>query len=268
MTFAKVSASGIAASIFVALTFMSGSGTRQDEIANAAQVVQTPPPDRAAPSPTPQPLSFNGQVIDLERGYVVFSTGDALKVAAELHIVDAATNLQPAYQLTPGFFAIAALDPKSGEVVGLRTSQKPLAGGTAVTQIPRRFVVAVSSPRPNPDLIPKRAVFTSVLSKAVTVTILVSVPPDTPFNDSVYVATDTSGWNAQAIKMQRVDGLHFRILIDLAGGTEIHYLFTRGSWQTVERDRSGLQRKPRNLFVPGGDSQIIDATIYRWGDLP
>ena len=39
------------------------------------------------------------------------------------------------------------------------------------------------------------------------VTLVVEVPANTPFTDDVYVATDTSGWNPQAIRMQRVDGV-------------------------------------------------------------
>jgi len=233
-----------------------------------APTQQTPPPDIAAPSPTPEPLLVNGQVIDIERGYVVFSSGDAFKLAPNAEIVDDISGTTPTYQLTPGIFAVATLDPSSGLVLSLRTSHRPLSAGTPAAQIPRRYVVAASSPRPNPDLVERHALYTSVLSKAVAVTVTVAVPPETPFNDDVYMATDTSGWNPQAIKMQRLDGLHFRIQMDLRGGTEIHYLFTRGTWNNVELDRAGLQRKPRDLFVPGGDSQIVDATVRRWADLP
>lgn len=230
--------------------------------------VQTVPPDVAAPSPTPEPLLVSGQIVDLERGYVVFASGDALKMAPNAPIVDDATGSTPSYALEPGTYAIATLAPDSGLVVGLRTSRRPLSSGTPVAQVPRRYVVAASSPQPNPDLIPARGNFTSILSKSVAVTVTVEIPPGTPFNDDIYMTTDTSGWNPQAVKMQRLDGQHFRIQMDLRGGTEIHYLFTRGSWNTVERDRAGLQRKPRTLSVPGGDSQIIDATVYRWADLP
>jgi len=232
------------------------------------QPTQTAPPDIAAPSSTPLPLVLTGQVIDLEDGYVVFSSGDALKTAAGMQIVDAGTGAPPTYQLAPGFFASATVDQSTGQVVKLLTSRKPIPGGTPVAEVPRRFVIAASTPKPNPDLAPPATVHRSVLSKQVTVTITVTVPANTPFNDDVYLATDTSGWNAQAIKLQRVDGLHFSIRMDLSGGTEIHYLFTRGSWATVERDRSGLQRKARSLFVPGGDAQIVEETIYRWADLP
>lgn len=228
---------------------------------------QTPPPDLAAPSPTPTPLALAGQVIDLERGYVVFSTGDALKMAPQARIVDLQSGGPPTYELLPGFFALASLDPQTGLVTTLQTSQRPIASGTPVAQVPRRYVIAASSPKPNPDLIPRQAILSSVLSKTVSVTVTVQVPANTPFADDVYMATDSSGWNPQAIKMQRIDGLHFRIITEWKGGTDFHYLFTRGSWNSVERERSGLQRKPRELFVPGGDALIIDATVYRWADI-
>lgn len=256
--------------LLVALALTATSITQPTFAAGTATPapLQTAPPDMAAPSPTPLPLLVSGQLIDLERGYVVFASGDAFKLASDAAIVDDASGLAPTYSVAPGIYAVAALDARSGFVVGLRTSRRPLAVGTPVAQVPRRYVVVASSPKPNPDLAPPRALYTSQLSKTVGVTITVAVPPETPFVNDVYMATDTSGWNPQAIKLQRLDGLHFRIELEMHGGTQIHYLFTRGTWSTVERDRSGLQRKARTLFVPGGDAQVIDATVYRWADLP
>jgi hypothetical protein len=254
--------------IFASAGIAKTNTTPPQQIAAAPAATQTAPPDVAAPSPAPLGLEFNGQVIDIERGYVVFSSGDALRLARAVSIKDAATNVAPTYKLAPGFYAVATIDQSTGEVSALRTSLKALPGGTAVALVPRRYVIAASSPKPNPDLAPHHATFTSALSKKVTVSVTVQVPPNTPFTDDVYMTTDTSGWNAQAIKMQRVDGLHFSIQMDLAGGTVIHYLFTRGNWTTVERDRAGLQRKPRSLDIEGGDSQIVDATVFRWADLP
>lgn len=228
---------------------------------------QTAPPDRAASSPTPEPLLVSGQVIDVERGYVVFASGDAFKLAPGATVVDDTTGQPPAYAMDPGVYAVATLDANSGLVVGLRTSRSPLPKGTPAAQVPRRYVVVASSPKPNPDLIPLRAAYQSILSRTVGVTVTVAVPPETPFSSDIYMTTDTSGWNPQAIKMQRLDGQHFRIQMELAGGTVIHYLFTRGSWNSVERDQAGLQRKPRTLLVPGGDVRVVDATVYRWADL-
>ena len=100
--------------------------------------VQTPPPDVVAPSPTPLPLLVNGQIIDLERGYVVFSSGDAFKLSPQATIADDATGIAPSYALDPGVYAVATLDSQSGQVVALRTSLRPLAKAHP----PRRFRVA------------------------------------------------------------------------------------------------------------------------------
>ena len=230
---------------------------------------QTPPPDLAQPSPTPLPLLINGQVIDIERGFIVFSSGDAFRLAPSASFVDAATGAVPRYPLLPGIFAVAALDPNTARITQVRTSLHPLPMGTPAAQIPHQYVAEASTPQPNPDLVPPKGLYATRLSGGMTqVAFTVEVPPDTPFTDSVYMATDTSAWNPQAVKMQRIDGRHFRIQMRLPGGTRFSYLFTRGAWSNAERDRAGLERSPRRLLVSGADVQIIDATVYRWADLP
>jgi hypothetical protein len=68
--------------------------------------------------------------------------------------------------------------------------------------------------------------------------------------------------------MQRQDALHFFTELRLRTGSEFHYLFTRGSWNSSERDRNGLERTPRDLLIEGSDLLSIDTTVYRWADLP
>ena len=228
---------------------------------------QTPPPDVAA-TPAPTIQRYAGQLLDIERGYVVFSTGDALRTAPGLTIVDDETGATATYAIEPGLYAIAVVDPTSGLVTTLRVGRTPRPGATPIAEVPRALVSAASSPQPNPDLAPAATLYHSKLSAAVQVTVTVAVPPDTPFNADVYIATDTSGWNAQAIKMQRVDGRDFRIILQLQGGTDFHYLFTRGTWTTVERERSGLQRQARELLVNGSDALDVAAKVVRWADLP
>jgi hypothetical protein len=231
------------------------------------QASQTPPPDVAA-TPTPPPLLVNGQMIDMERGFIVFASGDAFKLSPGVKIVDNSTGAAPAYPIEPGLYAVATMDWYTGQVTMIKVSHRPLPEGTPAAKIPHMYAAEASSPRPNPDLVPPSRVYSSQLSKSVAVEITAEVPPDTPFSDDVYMTTDTSGWNPLAIKMERVDGRHFRIEIDWPGGTELHYLFTRGGWRSVERDRAGLQRPPRLLFVPGGDSMTVNVTVQRWADLP
>jgi hypothetical protein len=252
----------IAAATVAALAFIGA--TQATPMPHPSQTV---PPDVVA-TPTATPLAVTGQIIDFERGYIVFATGDALKLGPAYTIVDAATGQAPTFAVTTGLYASVLIDTSTGLVASVRVSHKPIAGGITADQVPRQFVAAASSPVPNPDVNPPPSLTKSVLSKDVLVTVRVTVPPNTPFGDDVYLATDTSGWNAEAIKLQRLDGRRFGLTFHLAFGTTFHYLFTRGSWPTVERDEAGLKRPPRTLEASGSDSLSIDATVYRWADLP
>ena len=232
------------------------------------QASQTAPPDIAAPSPTALPLLVSGQVIDVERGYIVFSSGDALRLASNVSLLDALTGSALSVAPAPGAFALASIDPVSGLVVVVRFSPKPLPQGTPIAQIPRQYIVQASSPQPNPELAPPRSTYKAQLSTETLVRITVQVPPNTPFTDDVFMTTDTSGWNPRAVKMLRQDALHFFIVMNLRTGSEFHYLFTRGSWHSGERDRNGLERTPRDLYIEGADVMRIESNVYRWADLP
>ena len=232
------------------------------------QASQTPPPDLAAPSATPLPLEVNGQVIDIERGFIVFTSGDALRLAPNAALLDDATGATLTNAPAPGIFALASIDTASGMVTSVRFSHKPLSQGTSITQIPRQYVVQASPPQGNPELEPPKPKYTSKLSTDTLVRITVQVPPNTPFTDDVFMTTDTSGWNPQAVKMQRQDAIHFFIELRLRTGTDFHFLFTRGSWNSAERDRNGLERAARDLYIEGSDALAVDATVYRWADIP
>ena len=232
------------------------------------QASQTAPPDFAAPSPTALPLLVSGQLIDFERGFIVFSSGDTLRLAANVSLVDAQTGALLPTPPLPGAFALASIDPGSGLVTMVRFSLKPFPQGTPVADVPRQYVVQASSPQPNPELEPPRGTFKSKLSSETLVRITVQVPPNTPFTDDVFMTTDTSGWNPRAVKMLRQDALHFFIVMNLRTGSEFHFLFTRGSWHSGERDRNGLERTPRDLYIEGADVLRIETNVYRWADLP
>jgi len=225
----------------------------------------------ASPSPTPTatplPLEFSGEALDFESGYIVFSTGDALRVAQDAPVVDM-HGAPLSVPIEPGDYADVKLDAQ-GIVTLVRVSDTPIPSGQPLADIPRRFVVQANGPFPDPDLIPPAHLYPiSPLSPLERVTITVEAPPQTPFADDVYISTDTSGWNPQAVRMQRIDGRHFRVSMDVKPGSQFKYLFTRGSWQTVETDDAGLRRAPRSLFASGASALIVDASVRRWLDLP
>ena len=229
---------------------------------------QTPPPlsATATPSPSGQVVKWSGQILDDRAGFVFFTTGDGFRLDPSLKIDDAktggATTLVPQTRV----YARAAFDSGNGRVVELALSKTELPNEANYNSI-KGFAVALSTPAPNPDLASSGKGFNG---RPVLVTFTVEVPPRTPFGDSVYLATDASGWSATAIRMDRVDALHYRISQTLASGTKLLYRYTRGSWRSAETDQNGLETKPgppkRYLVVGNGDVQSIQNIVYGWND--
>jgi hypothetical protein len=222
----------------------------------------TPPPLSATATPSPSGflVRFSGQLLDFRNGYVFFTTGDGFRSAPTLKIDDAngaATQLKPA----TGGYARAAFDTGTGQIVELALSAKPLPNEASYEQI-KTFVVAKSPTTENVDLTGGDG----LNGKAVLVIFTVEIPPKTPFGDAVYVATDVSGWSATAIRMDRVDALHYRVAQDFKSGTKFLYRFTRGSWRSAERGQDGLEVAPRKFQVGNADVQRITNTVFHWGD--
>ncbi len=219
------------------------------------------------------PVVVSGQLLAYQDGYVFFTTGDGFHVAHDVKIRDAktggATSLNPA----PRVWARATFDA-SGTVTELDLSRAELPPQGSFADV-ARFAVAISSPVPNPDLL--KAVETpapgetmaatqSFSGKPVLVTFVVQVPPYTPFTSSIYIATDQSGWNAQAIPMDRVDALHYQITRRFNSGTVFRYLYDRGSLQSQEIAQNGLARTPRSAVVTDADVRVVRDTVYAWQD--
>jgi hypothetical protein len=92
----------------------------------------------------------------------------------------------------------------------------------------------------------------------------VRVPNDTPPNDDVYLATERTNYNAAELRMNRVDARRWTIALPLAAGTAMHYIFTRGSYATVERARGGGIMTPRSVTAaPGATARD---SVTRWAD--
>jgi len=222
----------------------------------------TPPPlsATATPSPSGQLVRFSGQLLDFRPNFVFFTTGDGFRTGPGLKLDDPAgapTKLKP----TTGVYARAAFDTGSGAVVELALSNKPLPAEALYEHI-LKYAIASSTAAPNPELENKPG----ASGRSVLVVFTVEVPPKTPFGDAVYVATDVSGWSATAIRMDRVDALHYRVARDFASGTKFLFRYTRGSWRSSERGQDGLEVKPRPFYVQNLDVQRITNIVYHWGD--
>ena len=229
----------------------------------AAASGETPPPlsATATPAPVGTLVRFAGQILDDRAGFVFFTTGDGFRLAPNVKIDDATTGGPTTLVPTTRTYARATFDSASGNVVELALSMHRLPDEANYDDI-KRFAVALSTPYANLDLGNGDA----LNGKPVLVTFTVEVPSKTPFSDPVYLATDTSGWSATAIRMNRIDELHYRVTLPFPSGTKFLYRYTRGSWQSAERGQNGLEVPPRPFTVVNADVKSKNDIVYGWGD--
>ncbi|MBV8149958.1 MAG: hypothetical protein JO101_08635 [Candidatus Eremiobacteraeota bacterium] len=241
-------------------------------LASAGSLAQTAPP--ATPVPTAGLIQFTGQLLDIQHGFAVFTTGDAFRISPGAAIVDAQTR-QPAALPPTRLYATATFDGSSGMIVALEISRSKLqtrASYLSPTEI-HKYAVALSPAQTNPELAPRLARVGRVplTGKIVQVKFIAQVPPRTPLTDPVYMSTDIADWNALAIRMERIDGLHYAVTMPLATGTDFYYKYTRGSWRTAERGRTGLEEPPRHFILESTavgepDTKLRDDVVYNWMD--
>ncbi len=222
------------------------------------------------------PIVVSGQLLAYQDGYAFFTTGDGFRVAHGVVIKDAKTGGPTAIAPAPRVWARATFDT-SGTITELDVSRAPLAPQGSFADV-SRFAVALSTPVPNPDLLrniqtpppgaenPLLASTVNFNGRPVLVTFIVQVPPNTPWTSSVYITNDVSGWNAQAIPMDRVDALHYEITRRYNSGTIFRYIYDRGTLQSQEVAQNGLQRQSRQLIVTNADVRVIRDTVWAWQD--
>lgn len=200
-----------------------------------------------------------GQILDYEKGYVFFTTGDGFHVAPDATIVNGPPKTRNYARVT--FNA-------SGVVTKIEVSRKKLPPEGDFNAI-RHFAVALSTPAPNPDLAPTHPMSrcaTTRAGKLVGLTITVQVPPTTGPTDMIYMTSDQSAWNAQAYRLDRIDALHYRTTLKLLSGTVLHVLFDRGSTRSIQVGENGIEQQPYLLCIGDEDAQAFRAIVYRWGD--
>jgi hypothetical protein len=242
---------------------------------------ETPAPGKSSegtpvPHPSGNAVFFSAQVLDVEHGYIFFTTGDAFKLSPAVHSVWI-DNGQPAPLPDTRMYAQAIFDG-SGQIIELQVANHALPFNAAYVMAARKYAVALSPPVPNTDQLaapPGSTKYNNsrlpLTGKIVSVRFVVEVPPNTPLSDAVYLSTDVSGWNPQAIRMERIDALHYSVTMPLRTGTIFAYKYTRGSWQSEERSKTGIAESPRHFFLgssPFGepDTSVRDDTVYNWAD--
>ena len=226
-----------------------------------APVATAPPLLAATPPPAGSLVRFAGQILDERGGFVFFTTGDGFRLDPAATTVDYATGGPTMLHAKTGTYALASFNPQTGLVVQLALSRRPIPPQASYEEV-QRFAIAASTPQINPELVAHEG----ITGRAVIVTFTALVPVATALGDIVYMQTDQSNWNPQAIRLDRIDALHYRVTLRLNSGTEFLYRYTRGSSQSVEVGRNGLQINPRKLFVQNLETKSQDDTIYNWAD--
>jgi hypothetical protein len=163
--------------------------------------------------------------------------------------------------LTAKTYARATVDTKTGQITALAISAgsfpvKPgVSPSCSIAQATKIFPAAeLNTGKPGQT------------GRLVSVTFFVQVPPTTALNDDVYISTDFSGWVPNAIKLDRVDALHYRLTRKFASGTKFAYRYTRGSWTSEERGEDGLEDPPRQFFAIEVDARAVPDIVYHWAD--
>ncbi len=206
-------------------------------------------------------VRFTGQLLDVRNGYVYFTTGDAFKVASPLRVNDYDTGKPTTTQPRAKLFARAIFDPATKQIVELDITAKHLARDVAYDQVAQ----PLSATKPTSEKAPE-IVGVHVTGKEVAVAFVVTVPPTTPLNSDIYISTDASGWNPQAIKLDRIDGQRYRAVRRFASGTKFAFRVTRGSWNSVELGDDGLQAPAHQYFTQEVDAQEARVTVFAWSD--
>ena len=198
---------------------------------------------------TPAPsLSIRGQALAIGHGYLLFTSGKSLRLR-EGTIVPRGTTLGSSIRVR--------LDRATGEVVAIELDPKD-------TRDDDVDAARIAGPSGVDGPIIAQAT-APVRAEPIVVHLAVTVPANTPPNDDVYVATDRSNFSPSEIRMQRTSARRFAVSLRLPRMSTLRYQFTRGSYATVERNRSGGIVEPRTLAV---DSEAtVETVVDRFADL-
>jgi hypothetical protein len=208
-----------------------------------------------------QLVRFTGQLLDVRGGYVFFTSGDSFKLAPSPKMLDYDTGKPTALQPRPKLFARAIVDPASKQVVELDLTTKRLATDAAYAVTANPLSATKPATERAPEIVGQRR-----SGREVAVAFVVIVPASTPLNAQIYISTDASGWNPQAIKMDRIDAQTYRAVRRFASGTKFAWRVTRGSWNSVEIGPDGLEAPAHQYEATEVDAQRATTTVVAWSD--
>ena len=107
--------------------------------------------------------------------------------------------------------------------------------------------------------------FNPALSQTVMVTFNVTVPEFTPEEDTVYIVGTLNDWDPDELAMSKVNLNSWQRILELAENSSFEYKYTRGNWETVEKDVAGEEIENRTLSTDSTDFSLNDEVV-NWRD--
>ncbi len=104
----------------------------------------------------------------------------------------------------------------------------------------------------------------------VPVTFRVGVPDGTPgevFLAGTFGGIEFEAWIPWMIVLEAAGGGTWSVDMLLPEGSEIQYVFTRGSWETIQRPESCGQTDPIVFTVSGREPIVREDQVVKWRDL-
>ena len=108
----------------------------------------------------------------------------------------------------------------------------------------------------------------------VFVTFIVTVPENTPESDTVFIAGTMNNWDpgsgegssSDDLPMTKISANQWQLTLSLSPNNSYEYKYTRGSWNSVEKDEQGNEIDNREVHVPFYAITIND-TVSTWRDV-
>ncbi len=103
-------------------------------------------------------------------------------------------------------------------------------------------------------------------AETVMVTFNVTVPENTPEADTVFIVGTFNGWNPGETSLTKLSINLWQGVLALPQDSTFEYKFTRGSWETVEKDANGNEIENR-LISTGSINLVVSNEVASWADL-
>jgi enterochelin esterase-like enzyme len=99
----------------------------------------------------------------------------------------------------------------------------------------------------------------------VQVTFDVTLPANTPADDTIYVAGNFQNWNPNGTPLTRDSATHAHGTVTVPQGSAMEFKFTRGAWSNVEKGAECNELPDRTATA--SQNMTVTVTVENWADV-